>query len=161
MKDKLIELIINTPPTRLKAVGRMIGKTYTTASGIADHLLANGVVVIDTNAVSVKNRPLIAEYMGHPIDEVIDLIRAKEEGRIIEVPCKVGDTVWCIYNYAKPMEFQIKILTMSANHYSIYIETKNGVYKHYCDKCHVGKWVFFSREEAEKALAERSGNEKV
>lgn len=45
MKDKLIELLTNTPPTRLKAVGRMVGKTYTTASRVADHLLANGVIV--------------------------------------------------------------------------------------------------------------------
>lgn len=45
MKDKLVELLINTPPTRLKAVGRMVGKTFTTASHIADHLLANGVIV--------------------------------------------------------------------------------------------------------------------
>lgn len=71
-------------------------------------------------------------------------------------PCKVGDTVWCIYNYTKPIEFQITILTMSENHYSFVIETKNGVYKHYCDKDSVGKWVFLTREEAEKALAERS-----
>lgn len=46
MKDRLIELLINTPPTRLKFVGRAIGKTYTTASGIAYHLLANGVIVL-------------------------------------------------------------------------------------------------------------------
>lgn len=44
-KEKLIELLISTPPTRLKAVGRAVGKTFTTASTIADHLLANGVIV--------------------------------------------------------------------------------------------------------------------
>lgn len=44
-QERLAKLIISTPPTRLKAVGRAIGKTYTTASTIADHLLANGVIV--------------------------------------------------------------------------------------------------------------------
>lgn len=44
-KKRLIDLIISTPPTRLKFVGRAIGKTYTTASTIADHLLASGVIV--------------------------------------------------------------------------------------------------------------------
>ena len=44
-KEKLIELIISTPPTRFKAVGRAVGKTFTTASTIADHLLSNGVIV--------------------------------------------------------------------------------------------------------------------
>jgi hypothetical protein len=46
MKDRLIELIRTTPPTRLKCVGRAIEKTYITASGMADHLLANGVIVL-------------------------------------------------------------------------------------------------------------------
>lgn len=45
MRDRLFELLKSTPPTRLKAVGRMVGKTYTTLTGVADHLLANGVIV--------------------------------------------------------------------------------------------------------------------
>lgn len=81
----------------------------------------------------------------------------KQSENTIELPCKLGDSVWCIYNYAKPREFKITILTMSDNHYSFFIEAKNGVYKHYCDKDAVGKWVFFSREEAEKALAKMKG----
>ena len=74
---------------------------------------------------------------------------------VIVPPCKVGDTVWCINNYTKPIEFQITILTLSENHYSFVIERMNGVYKHYCDKDSVGKWVFFTKEEAEQALKER------
>jgi predicted Zn-ribbon and HTH transcriptional regulator len=46
MKERLIEILKNTPPTRLKAVGRMVGKTYTTLSGVADHLIANDVVEV-------------------------------------------------------------------------------------------------------------------
>lgn len=45
MKDRLIELLRSTPPTRLNCVGRMVGKTYTTLSGVANHLIANGVIV--------------------------------------------------------------------------------------------------------------------
>ena len=44
----------------------------------AEQLLANGVVVIDTDVVSIPNRPLISQYMGRPIDEVINLIRKSE-----------------------------------------------------------------------------------
>jgi hypothetical protein len=44
----------------------------------AEQLLANGVVVIDTDVVSLPNRPLISQYMGRPIDEVINLIRNSE-----------------------------------------------------------------------------------
>lgn len=46
MKEKLIEILKNTPPTRIKFVGRMVGKTYTTLSGVAEHLIANDVVKV-------------------------------------------------------------------------------------------------------------------
>lgn len=46
MKDKLFEILKSTPPTRLKCVGRMTGKTYTTLSGVAEHLIANDVVQV-------------------------------------------------------------------------------------------------------------------
>lgn len=43
-KERLIELITNTPRLICKG-GRAQGKTYQTASNMADHLLANGVIV--------------------------------------------------------------------------------------------------------------------
>ena len=81
----------------------------------------------------------------------------KQSENTVELPCKVGDKVWCISNYTKPKEFQITILTMSENHYSFVIEADKGVYKHYCDKDSVGKYVFFTKAEAEKALAKMKG----
>lgn len=90
----------------------------------------------------------------------IDLYAAgyrKQSENTVELPCKVGDKVWCISNYTKPKEFQITILTMSENHYSFVIEADKGVYKHYCDKDSVGKYVFFTKEEAENALAKMKG----
>ena len=47
---------------------------------IADYLLANGVVVIDTSVVSPKNRPLITQCLGIPLDEIIELISAVKMG---------------------------------------------------------------------------------
>lgn len=81
----------------------------------------------------------------------------KQGENTVELPCKVGDKVWCISNYTKPKEFQITILTMSENHYSFVIEADKGVYRHYCDKDSVGKYVFFTKEEAENALAKMKG----
>ena len=75
---------------------------------------------------------------------------------VVVLPCVVGQTVWCIYNYEKPKEFQVTILSMSENHYSFTIVANKGVFKHYCDKDAVGKWVFFTKEEAENALKERN-----
>lgn len=46
MRDRLIELIMKTPRLPIIINGRKQGKTYQTAGNIADHLLANGVVVL-------------------------------------------------------------------------------------------------------------------
>lgn len=78
------------------------------------------------------------------------------EHGVIVPPVKVGQTVWCVLNRTKPQKFQITIVTMSEKHYSFVIEAHKGVYKHYCDQDSVGRVVFFTEQEAEKALAERS-----
>lgn len=96
----------------------------------------------------------ITEY-----DTYISLARLADHllaNGVICPPVSVGQTVWCIYNYKEPKEFQVTIFTMSEKHYSFTSETKNGVWKHYCDKDAVGKWVFLTREQAERASAERS-----
>lgn len=81
----------------------------------------------------------------------------KQSENTTELPCKLGDKVWCIYNYTKPKEFRITTITISENHYAFVIEADRGIYKHYCDKDSVGKYVFFIKEEAEQALAKKKG----
>ena len=84
-------------------------------------------------------------------EEIADYLMSNN---VVVLPCVVGQTVWCIYNYEKPKEFQVAVLSMSENHYSCTIEANKGVFKHYCDKDAVGKWVFFTKEEAEAKLRE-------
>jgi hypothetical protein len=81
----------------------------------------------------------------------------KDKSLFIELPCKVGDTVYAVNNG------KVHKTTV----YSLHIETENG---HYCYfiKCSIfveirvyilrrlGEGVYLTREEAEKALAERS-----
>ena len=45
MRDRLIKLILNTPVLKFPSGSRAQGKTYQTAQNVADHLLANGVIV--------------------------------------------------------------------------------------------------------------------
>ena len=63
---------------------------------VADYLLANGVVLVDTNCVKRENLPLIQQAFNMPLDELAKLIEAKQAGRIVELPCKVGDVVYCV-----------------------------------------------------------------
>ena len=113
MRDKLIELIQN-------AVG---GCARHWAEIIADHLLAEGVIVL---------------------------------------PCKAGDTVYHVYkhrDYGKIFESKVVSVEYFEND-DIYLHVLhyNGYTEPIPSTKYLGKEVFLTREEAEKALAERSEN---
>jgi hypothetical protein len=46
MRERLIELMLNAPQIPCTKGGRATGKRYQTFQNIADHLLANGVIVL-------------------------------------------------------------------------------------------------------------------
>lgn len=160
-KERLIDLLCNIPKIDFPKGSRAQGKSYQTASNIADHLLANGVVVVDTAVVSPRNRPLISQCMGHPLDEIIDLIRAKEEGRIFIPPCKVGTHLWRVTQpyrqEPKVTEFVVKNFRTTGKKHKLQIEVQ-------AVNVPVTNWMRFSdfhttKEKAEKELAERKTNE--
>lgn len=154
MKAKLVELIANAPKLEASFMSRAQGKTYQTVSNIADYLLANGVVVIDADAVSLENRPLISTYMERPLDKIVSLIRAEEEGRLIELPWKVGDDIYCLFGNSiiKLRVAQIAIPYIKEIGWSAIclggwtVERKDW-----------GVTAFSSEEEAKKALAKMNG----
>jgi hypothetical protein len=80
--------------------------------------------------------------------------QAKAEGRLVVLPCKVGDVVWKIkaaFSYfSKPMEDRVERIIISSNEILVCCTsgTKFSVNS-------IGKTVFLSREEAEKALEVR------
>jgi hypothetical protein len=132
---------------------------------IADHLLANGVIVLDTSSVDVvTNREPIRTAFGMPLDELSDLIRAKQQGNLIVPPCKVGDTVYRVMRdkrIKQPYEYKVVGFWYAADekcndvHLVRYV---NGMFDSSISIpfSEFGKITFLSREEAEKALAERS-----
>lgn len=150
-REKLIVLIMES----------VNGCARNWAEVIADHLLKNGVVVIDTDVVSMKNRPLISTVASLPIDEVIDLVKAKIEGRLIVPPVKVGDTVFLVFTPKYPANpadkgkwylYRDGVQRIICGARGLSIETWNmGT----IPEKEIGKKLFFDKVEAEKALAER------
>jgi hypothetical protein len=116
-RERLTKLIINAPKLEFPFGSRAQGKTYQTAQNIADHLLANGVIV---------------------------------------PPCKLGDTVYVVFGNGI-IECIVAQITIEP-----YAEIQ---YSFHCyggmtfDMRFFGDSVFLTKEEAEKALAERSNNE--
>lgn len=103
--------------------------------------------------------------MQHTLDEyhkVADpLLRAQIDGRLVVLPCKVGDTLWVTGRDNVPREMELEapdIRAVCADEDNLCRLTCNRKPDRFCayrlrnDGADVGKAVFFTREEAEKAL---------
>ena len=90
----------------------------------------------------------------------------QDKSRFIELPCAVGDTVW-VFNYHNGNVYEnrvdgIYITGASGWNTTVRPEYKNGrgevQYRKFAWK-QIGKTVFLTREEAEKALAKIGAND--
>ena len=116
-RERLTELIMNTPKLPVTVGGRAQGKTYQTAHNIADHLIANGVIV---------------------------------------PPVSVGQTV---YSIEKGITHVLvgEVFEIVSNKFGTFCRSsRKWYYYHSFTAEAIGKTVFLTREEAEKALEERS-----
>ena len=96
-----------------------------------------------------------------------ELAEADRDGRLVVLPCKVGDTVWVTRNpwtgklLKKPLDAYVNGMKMYSHglYVNFLFDTRkiNGT-RDYEIK-HIGKTVFLTREEAEKTLeAMKDGN---
>ncbi len=94
------------------------------------------------------------EDSGLSPEQVQELAKAKAEGRLVMLPCKAGDDVWCIcpdgYNVA-----QYKVNEISFNGSRFEIQTGNSL----DGFDYFGVW-YATREAAEEALREEQDNER-
>ena len=82
-----------------------------------------------------------------PIDHIRDLLRAEQDGRLVMLPCKVGDHVWIDGRDAIVTEF---FGYRSERYFHAVILGRN---KHIDIPFNeIGKTVFLTREDAEAAL---------
>lgn len=72
-----------------------------------------------------------------------------ENGTLIEIPCKVFDTIYHVFN-GKILEYRVEKFECNIEGVTIVCRGRRhfGVF----DSCLVGKFIFFDKEQAEKAL---------
>lgn len=104
----------------------------------------------------------ITEFNGLPIDRLRELAEADKDGRVVVLPCKVGDTVWIVGTVRKL--YSAKVWTFFCGHTSAVRggDDDGHIQMIRTTECDIpmqkfGKTVFLSREEAEKALQEMEG----
>lgn len=98
----------------------------------------------------------------YSIHRMVELMRADKDGRLAVLPCKVGDTVYVI-NVCKGMVFECTVISISVGRgtdLKNYLKTRwvgprgNESIRKWTLR-QVGRYVFLTREEAEKALEGR------
>lgn len=102
------------------------------------------------------------------LDRLEKLVEADKDGRLVALPCKVGDTLWVTGRDNVPREMELEapdIRTVCTDEDNLCMSTCNRKPDGFCayrlrnDGADVGKTVFLTREEAEKALeAMKDGN---
>ena len=79
---------------------------------------------------------------------------AEEQGLLLRLPCKVGDTVYCIRTICDGKDTKeitdFKVLRFDIGKHILMVNE----YTHTLNIADIGKTVFLTREEAEKALAD-------
>ena len=90
-----------------------------------------------------------------------ELLTADKDGRLVVLPCKVGDTLWVTGRDNVPREMALEapdIRAVCTDEDNLCMSTCNRKPDGFCayrlrnDGADVGKTVFLTREEAEKAL---------
>lgn len=108
-----------------------------------DYLLS----FIDSGCVS---KDAIKEKMT-ALAELEDKI---EQGTMIELPCKVGDTVYLVYAATGVQEWEVRGIQISENTILFLLGHKGTDDYNAAHLSEKGRYLFFTREEAEAKLKE-------
>lgn len=87
-------------------------------------------------------------------ERIRELFKADREGRVVVMPCKVGDTVWIIPDGKKfDFECEVEFVNIGNLYTTIVLRAKDGLREQYgVTTAAFGKTAFLTHEEAEEAL---------
>ena len=129
-----------------------------------DRLAAYEDTGLEPEAVETVKLALAAKHMvdletlnNTPISRLVELAEADKEGRVVVLPCRQGDELWTYGNSPHGREvYRFTVSDVSTLNGRTVLKTLGlGTIR----PEDIGKTVFLSREEAEKALQEMEGKE--
>lgn len=107
-------------------------------------------ILLDTDLYCVGYAKREVDEAADMAVEALDLLKAKEEGRVIALPCKVGDEIFSFKWSIKNEKYEVhtgKVKNVRYDSSDGLVTVSDG--ERYCV---FGKTVFLTREAAEKAL---------
>ena len=159
-RDSTINVMINGP--MCNGFGKDIFRKM--ARDLYERLKAYEDTGLEPEAVETVKIALAAKHMvdletlnNTQISRLVELAEADKDGRVVVLPCKVGDTVWRIIRDGEPHITRDEVRDMYfADDMTPCVELVGGRVT-FTEK--FGKTVFLSRAEAERALQEMEGKE--
>lgn len=164
MKPKLLDLILNGPvlnSVSKDVLRQIIRQLYSALAAYEDTGMTPESVEALKLSMMGKTIAEIKEFNGLPVDRLRELAEADKDGRLVVLPCKVGEKLWEIGRDNVPREMALEapdIRTVCTDEDNLCMSTCNRKPDGFCayrlrnDGADVGKTVFLTREEAEKAL---------
>lgn len=164
MKPKLLDLVLNGPVLNgvsKDVLRQIIRQLYSALAAYEDTGMTPESVEALKLSMMGKTIAEIKEFNGLPVDRLRELAEADKDGRLVVLPCKVGEKLWVIGRDNVPREMALEapdIRTVCTDEDNLCMSTCNRKPDGFCayrlrnDGADVGKTVFLTREEAEKAL---------
>lgn len=162
MKPKLLDLILNGPVLNgvsKDVLRQIIRQLYSALAAYEDTgITAEEITATASLPMFVK---VASAALGTTPDHLRELVDADKDGRLVVLPCKVGEKLWVIGRDNVPREMALEvpdIRTVCTDEDNLCMSTCNRKADGFCayrlrnDGADVGKTVFLTREEAEKAL---------
>jgi hypothetical protein len=115
-------------------------------------------ILTDSLSLGIKDMVIPANpFVQLALKNLCEYEQAEKEGILIKLPCKVGDKVFIVFSDAKDSYFiedwNIRAFMITQFGLSFQINDEDGDF-HEIDL--FGKTVFLTKEEAEKALQEKT-----
>lgn len=121
-----------------------------------------GIKVFESENKIPLVKVLSGEYLYPAIEKLATYEDLEEQGLLVRLPCKVGDTVYVpTRNFVS--ELRITLMSVDTNDMAMYFSwlLNSGIYPNLdgFSGYELGKTVFLTREEAEKKLKEMKKND--
>ena len=108
-------------------------------TGLEPEEIADAVI-----AAKMMAKSKIVSCFGVDADHILELVHAEQDGHMVVLPCKVGDTVYQI-DAERVYESEVKWIIFDCDDIAF-------------DERAIGGSIFLTREEAEAALAQKGGD---
>ena len=154
INDRLLDLVINGPTlngVNKDVLRQLIRQLYAALQPYEDTGLVPEEVERSKLTLMGKSLAEITEFDGVSIERLKELVRVEKAGRLVVLPCKVGDMVYFVFD-GEVHNVRVQGIPIGANNQVLL--NFGGYPVQYAWGSEVGKTVFLTREEAERALEE-------